>query len=228
MAWLPFAIFGLLYGRLMLAQTRSSRAAKTQGKDKVRPQVILETTLAIIFALLFVGTRLAQFGNLSTHCLRTPDQQQEGTNSYLASLKSFFFIVKYPPSPSFAFMTLSANFLLLALFSLVSSSATSPARLVNALRAEANPLLVYGRQPLFFYVIHMQIILGLKIVVLNSSLAYDIPRSRWDGKTGMHGIGLGPTFFLSYLVVLIIMYPLCSAYGRFKLRQPSDSIWRFF
>ena len=55
---------------------------------------------------------------------------------------SFFNVEKYPPSLSFLSATLGVCFLLLAAFDRSSPSAR-------------HPLLVFGRTPLFFYVVHL-------------------------------------------------------------------------
>lgn len=231
MAWLPFAIFGLLYGRLLIARTNSaSKRRGTSSDNKVIQEALhnitLEAILATIFAALFVGTRLAHFGNLSENCL--PTSKSSKKNPYLESFKAFFYVVKYPPSPSFAFFTLSGNFALLAFFAITTSTVLTHSRLVNALRSDANPLLVFGRQSLFFYVVHLLIASLTGPLIAKSPLAHKIKKGDWDGKTGEFGLGLGYAFFACYALLLIIMYPLCRAYSNFKSRQPSNSIWRFF
>lgn len=227
MAWLPFAIFGLLYGRLLLARTQTSQKRSTssgKGVQEALHNITLEASLAIVFAMLFVATRIMHFGNLSENCLPSSSKK----NPYLQSIKAFFYVVKYPPSPSFAFFTLSGNFALLVFFAIATSSVLSPSILVNALRSDANPLLVFGRQSLFFYVVHLVIASISGPLLLKSPLAHTIKKGDWDGKTKEYGIGLGYTFFGFYALLLIVMYPLCRAYAKFKSRQSSDSIWRFF
>lgn len=174
-----------------------------------------------MFALLFASTRLLQYGNLTTHCLNTPDQHHanSSTNQYLASLKSFFYISKYPPSPAFAFFTLSGCYLLLSAFSALS---LLPAA-ARALKSRYNPLLVYGNQPLFFYGLHLLFLNFASIFVLNSSLAKPMPDWAMRGK----GIGLGWTFLFIYLVTLAVMYVACWYYAKFKARSGRDSVWRF-
>ena len=65
-----------------------------------------------------------------------------GRNQYLASVKSFFYITKYPPSPSFFALTMAVNFFLLAVFSAI------PPKVAGKIPGLMN----FGGSALFFYV----------------------------------------------------------------------------
>jgi hypothetical protein len=212
MGWLSFVLFGLLYGRILI-----------HGRFKTTSKVIVfNVSLSLILALLFVSTRLFSFGNLTTHCLATPDQAHQlptssSQNQYLASFKSFFYIVKYPPSPAFAFFTLSACYMLIALFAALSSS-------LAFMSSPWNPLIVFGVQPLFFYATHISVLWTLSIPLLKSSLAHYKPGGR-PGRD--RGIDLGWSFVALWAAILIIEYFACMQYAKFKLRRGRESIWRF-
>ncbi|UZJ53015.1 hypothetical protein CBS101457_002335 [Exobasidium rhododendri] len=213
MAWLPFALFGLLYGRILI---------------HAKPKFALATTsynalLSVVFALLFVSTRLLNYGNLTTHCLATPDQARQHEshpNQYLASVKSFFYVSKYPPSPAFAFFTLSGCFLFLAIF---SASTQLPSFISDRVRSRYNPLLVYGNQSLFFYGGHLIFLQLIKNPIINSRLAHPLPEWSKFGR----GIGLGGAFLAIYCGVLLVMYAACYYYSNFKRSSGRESIWRF-
>lgn len=132
LAWLSFSIFGLLYARVMLYKKWSPSAVITGNL----------ATAVVLFAL-FVSTRLMHFGNLSEGCLHMPEHiAHPDENQYLVSIRSFFYITKYPPSPSFFALTMAVNFALLALFSAIPPGvATKIPGLMN-----------YGGSALFFYV----------------------------------------------------------------------------
>ncbi|KAM0254557.1 hypothetical protein ACHAQJ_006663 [Trichoderma viride] len=108
MAWLSFAILGLLYGRILSARKWTTSAI-----------AIGHVSVGVIFSIIFVLTRLLRMGNLSEDCLHTPAQHHQTAkrNPYLASPASFFYIVKYPPDVAFWAFTMACNLFLLAAFS---------------------------------------------------------------------------------------------------------------
>lgn len=111
---------------------------------------------------------------------------------------SFLNMVKYPPSLTFLLFTLGIDLILFAAF----------ARLGTLLRLVAHPLFVFGSSPLFFYLIHLYLygILGILFA----------PRG-----TGV--VGMYPYWLLG----LVLLYPLCLWYGRFKATRSLSSVWRF-
>lgn len=206
LAWLSFAILGLLYGRIVTAR-------------QWRPYAL--TTFSAIAAatlfLLFIFTRLFRFGNLSEDCLGMPEQlAHPDRNQYLASFRSFLYIVKYPPSVAFFAFTMAVNFLFLALFSLLT-------RIWLPLK----PLVVYGTSALFFYVIHLLLYTAIGAVVKKW---FGHPIGGTDPFTGEPkiGVGDGAAMWASWLFGLVLLYPLCEGYGRFKSSKAPDSVWRFF
>lgn len=213
--WVPFVFFGLVYGRTLL---RLSSPAQVSA---------FNAGLSISFALLFTSTRLFQYGNLSTNCLDTADQAHFlHKNQYLSSFKSFFYVVKYPPSPAFAFLTLSMNFLILYIFNLLSSTQ----RKVDALlRSQNNPLLVFGNNPLFFYGAHGWYVNFTSRLYLHSGLPGSKPSipPSGPGRGAKPQIGLGWIFVSVYASVLIVMYFVCRAYGSWKRTKGRESVWRF-
>lgn len=109
----------------------------------------------------------------------------------------FLNVVKYPPSLSFLAITLAINFVLIAAWM----------RLESTLQSRFHPLLVFGRAPLFFYLLHLWLFALLGILFREgSSLA---------------------TMCLVWLVGLVILYPPCFQYAPFKNRKPVTSLWRF-
>ena len=102
---------------------------------------------------------------------------------------------KYPPSLTFAALELGLMALILWGFFRYQRTMKSPVRTWN-------PLIVFGQTAFFFYLLHMHILLIAGIA------------------TGMfmnHGLG---TAYLAALGVLILLYPLCLWFRRFKAARP--------
>ena len=71
-----------------------------------------------------------------------------------------------------------------------------------------NPLLVFGRTPLFFYLIHVHLLAA----------------GAW--MLHMHQTGGLPAAGIAAASVLLVLYPLCRWYGRVKKTHP-NSLLRF-
>ena len=111
---------------------------------------------------------------------------------------AFLNVVKYPPSLTFTLLTTGINLILLWLLN----------QFRDKLRYIRQILAVFGRVPLFFYLTHLFLYAALGIWLT--------PR----------GTSL-PIMYLYWLAGLLILYPLCLGYGRFKQQQSASSIWRF-
>ena len=111
----------------------------------------------------------------------------------------FLNVVKYPPSMAFTLMTMGVNLILLSALAWAADKAQPFLRL----------LAVFGRSPLFFYVVHL---------FLYAALGYLLTPN---------GTSI-PAMYPYWLLGLATLLPLCWWYGRFKRRQPVNSMWRFF
>lgn len=128
------------------------------------------------------------------------------------TLISFLNTTKYPPSLQFLLMTLGPALILLALLEYVPFRKT-------------NPIVVFGRVPLFFYVLHIYLIHALALL----ALAF----SGWDwreyilsaqaflaGRLTGFGFGLGAVYAI-WVVVLVVLYPLCRWYQKVRENHPT-------
>jgi uncharacterized membrane protein len=108
-------------------------------------------------------------------------------------------VTKYPPSLAFLLLTLGIVLVCLFLFS----------RLDKGLKIWGKPLLVFGRSALIFYILHLYLfgIIGL----------FFTPQ----------GTGI-PLMYIFWLCGLVLLYPLCLWYGKFKSQKAQESLWRFF
>jgi uncharacterized membrane protein len=113
---------------------------------------------------------------------------------------SFFNTLKYPPSLAYLLMTLGPALILLGLLDRV-----------KAVHGLSRILLVYGRVPLFYYVLHLYLIHILAILV---SLAFHQPV--WHGSVIAHevqrpvGYGHGlPFIYAVWILAVTILYLPC-------------------
>ncbi|KZL78148.1 membrane protein [Colletotrichum tofieldiae] len=209
LAWLSFAILGLLYGRVVLARPLS-------------PTTLASGNVAAghLFSVLFVLTRVLRVGNLSEGCLQTPDQAAyPEANPYLVSAASFFYVVKYPPDVAFFAYTLSATFFLLAILGMV------PPRFATKW---LKVLLAFGTSALFFYLMHLLVLFGLSMLVTLRLFGREngVPPPM-EGRPAV-GVDSVLIWWANWALVMAIMYPLCRWYSAFKKTRGADSVWRFF
>lgn len=106
--------------------------------------------------------------------------------------------VKYPPGITFTLMTTGVNLILLWAFSQVS----------ERVQRFLGPLVVFGQAPLFFYVLHLFLYAWIAQALAPEGTSI-------------------PVMYPFWLLGLLILFPLSLWYGRFKHRQPANSIWRF-
>jgi len=128
---------------------------------------------------------------------------------------SFFNTLKYPPSLDYLVMTLGPALILLGLLDRA-----------NAERGLGRILLVYGRVPLFFYVLHLYLI---HVMAILAALAFHQPV--WHGpiiagispKPVGYGHGL-PFIYTMWILAVAILYLPCRWFMELK-RGHRDWAW---
>jgi uncharacterized membrane protein len=136
--------------------------------------------------------------------------------SLTLTIIAFFNTLKYPPSLDYLLMTLGPALIVLACLDGVTAE-----------RGPGRVLLVFGRVPLFYYVIHIFLIHAMAIFV---GLLFHQPVSwLWHGgfigQTPPAGYGHGLLFvYLMWLIALLILYLPCKWYMAFKSRH-RDWVW---
>jgi uncharacterized membrane protein len=128
------------------------------------------------------------------------------------TLLSFLNTTKYPPSLAFLLMTLGPSLVLLGLFDRMRPSRTQP-------------LLVFGRTPLFYFVVHLAVIHALEIGLTwwrygAAPFLWMVPPtvgSPRDAFPADYGWSLGATY-LAWAFVVAVMYLLCRWFGGLKAR----------
>tara|TARA_R110000796_G_scaffold104102_1_gene213713 strand:+ start:65977 stop:67152 length:1176 start_codon:yes stop_codon:yes gene_type:complete len=128
-------------------------------------------------------------------------------DSFGFTVMSFFNITKYPPSLLFLLITIGPAIIFLAFAEKWKG-------------AFAEKLIIIGRVPMFFYIIHIYII---HIAAFIASLvtgfkASDMVIDLWVTlQPGLQGYGFSLWIVYSIWIILILaLYPLCSWYNKYK------------
>jgi uncharacterized membrane protein len=134
------------------------------------------------------------------------------------TLLSFLDVNKYPPSLLFTLMTLGGLFLLLAAAGQRDNRAT-------------RILQVYGRAPLFYFLVHIYLIHLILLVVVFAQGFHPAQLSFGPFQYGRPatggGIPIGGVYAI-WIGVVITLYPLCRWYGRYKAAHPEKTWLRYF
>jgi len=123
------------------------------------------------------------------------------------TLLSFLNCQKYPPSLLFLLMTLGPAILLLG-------------ALERGVAGFARPVVVFGRVPLFFYVVHLFVIDVLSVGLAVARYGSRTPELFAQGPPADFGYGLGVVYVL-WIAVVVALYPVCRWYARVRARSRS-------
>lgn len=133
-------------------------------------------------------------------------------NTLIFTVMSFLNTTKYPPSLHFLLMTMGPALILLALSETVRNRFTTP-------------VLVFGKVPFFFYVLHLYLIHSLAMLALvltgRDWREYILSSSALgSGALSNFGFSLG-IVYLIWIVVIVLLYPLCRWYQKYKENNPA-------
>ena len=149
--------------------------------------------------LLFIAIRLLKgYGD--------PAPMSVQSRGSVFTFLSFLNVNKYPPSLAFLSMTIGPAMIMLALLEKAQNRIT-------------RFFLVYGRVPLFYYILHFYIIHTVAVVVFFAQhfTVNDIETANnpfWFKPSGF-GFGLLGVYAV-WLFVFLVLYPLCKWYDRYK------------
>ena len=160
--------------------------------------------IGVCATLLFVALRgLNLYGE--PHHWQTQD-------SSALSLMSFLNTTKYPASLHFLLMTMGPALIFLSVVERVGY------RL-------ASPVLVFGRVPFFFYIIHLYIIHALAMLMLvyeGRDWSEYILSARGIASGTLSNFGLRPeAVYIVWILVTLLLYPLCRWYQKYRENYPS-------
>lgn len=189
--WIGVAAVGFGFGTILLREPGTRR------------KLIFRLGMALTF--LFVALR---FSNLYGNSLLGASYHWSAQKSFLFTILSFLDCHKQPPSLLYVLMTLGP-----ALIALSFLDRGTPRVL--------KPILVFGRVPLFYYLIHLPLIHALAWLVTRLRLGH----AEWlfvDPSNVTHtpdnGFGL-PVVYFVWICVVAALYPLCCWFAEVKRRR---------
>ncbi|MGJ5813772.1 DUF1624 domain-containing protein [Paludibaculum fermentans] len=128
---------------------------------------------------------------------------------------SFLNVLKYPPSLDFLLMTLGPALLVLSVLDRMKFR-------------PSNPLLVFGRVPLFYFLLHLYLIHALAVVLAilrygsGSFLFHPLPSM--GGPAELYPVGYGYPLWVVYVVwigLVVALYPACLWFDGLKSTRKS-------
>lgn len=133
-------------------------------------------------------------------------------SSMIFAIISFLNTTKYPPSLHFLLMTMGPALIFLSVIDSVRS------RIIKT-------LVVFGSVPFFFYVVHLYLIHALALLGLifkgRSWNEYILSaRAITSGRLSDFGFGL-EAVYLIWIFVIVLLYPICRCYQRYRENHPS-------
>jgi uncharacterized membrane protein len=131
-------------------------------------------------------------------------------HSWWFTVLSFLNCTKYPPSLDFLLMTLGPALMLMASIDRVRFS-------------PKNPLIVFGRVPFFYYVLHLAVIhavaIGMNFVRYGNTNFLLIPSPSMGSPRNLFPANFGFDLWVVYAVwagVILLLYPVCRWYAGLK------------
>ncbi|MFD2936596.1 DUF1624 domain-containing protein [Spirosoma flavum] len=134
----------------------------------------------------------------------------------LLTFLSFINVTKYPPSLLYVLLMLGLMLMFL-----------------SAIDGKTNPftrwLTVYGKVPMFYYIVHWYLVhLSMIAMVLLQGYSWaDITTGPLNfGRPASAGISL-ELVYVVWFGLIILLYPLCNWYGRYKATHPEIGLLRY-
>ena len=177
----------------------------TQGFDPGRRKKILLLLGGGLILLFIVVRYVNHYGD--------PFKWEHQTRGGFYTFLSFLNVNKYPPSLDFLSVTIGVAMIALALLEGIQNKITGVFR-------------IYGRVPMFYYILHFYFIHLIVVIVFFaqgfSVSQIDAPGNLFYFKPEGFGFGLGGVYAV-WITVVLILYPLCKKYDRYK--STHDKWW---
>jgi uncharacterized membrane protein len=134
----------------------------------------------------------------------------------LFDLLSFLNVTKYPPSLLYTLMTLGPALIFLAIAE-------------NPLPAWTEKVIVLGKTPMFYYLLHIFLV-HLLAVFAAAITGYHwtdmILTNRVNRVPGLKGYGFPlPVVYLVWMACLLVLYPCCKWFNRYKSAHSAQQWW---
>lgn len=175
--------------------------------EETRKKIFLVAGIGIL--LLFSSIRFINiYGD--------PSKYAEQKSAFFSFL-SFINVTKYPPSLLFTLLFLGIMFLILYISELKQNKFTKV-------------LTVYGRVPLFYFIIHLFIIHSLMLVMLliQGYAPGELLFGAFNNGRPKSGEGVGLwLIYLIWIAVVALLYPISRWYGNYKSSHPDNKILRY-
>ncbi|MCU1283845.1 MAG: hypothetical protein JWO13_195 [Acidobacteriales bacterium] len=180
------------------------------AEQRRRTLLIIGASMIVLFVILratnIYGDPPAGFGTVSPG----PFVVQKTTE---LTVISFFDVEKYPPSLQYLLMTLGPAIMLLAWFEKVNLRA--------GIGKFWDKILVFGRVPMFYYILHLFLIHAMAIavaVLFRQPAKWLIGGAFFNGPAIGYGHGLAFVYLMWLLAVFILYFP-CKWYAGVKERR---------
>jgi len=180
-----------------------------------RQKLLLQVGCAATVLFLILRA-LNAYGNPASDVAATSPGQWHRQASWAMTVVSFLDLEKYPASLQFLLMTIGPSLILLSYLDRVPAGSLAEKLL--------RPVLIFGRVPLFFYVLHLYLIHGLAVVL---ALAFHQPvewlfqGAFWMNRLPQgYGHGLGMIYTIWIAAVALLYYP-CAWFADLKQRRRS-------
>jgi uncharacterized membrane protein len=199
--WVGVMACGYVLGRVMLKEPSLRQ----------RILLFLGSTLTLAFVVL---RGLNAYGNPAASVAASSPGPWHPLPVISMTIVYFLDVEKYPPSLQFLLMTIGPSLLLL---SWLDRSGQEP-----FIKKLTNPFLVFGRVPMFFYILHLYVIHLLAI-----AMAYIFRQPvdwLWHGSFWMNntpeGYGHGLSFiYMIWLLTVAMLYFPCCWFAKLKQRR---------
>ena len=189
---------------IMLTGFAAGRLFKLPGRN--RKQIFFKIgTAALLLFLIVRGI------NIYGDSFKWSTQKNQ-----VFTVLSFVNVTKYPPSLVFCLLTLGVMFLLLSWAEGLQNKFTGIAT-------------VYGKVPLFYFLVHWYIIHPLMFLIVFmqgykfSDLVFGTNLGRPKGPSGVNLWYV----YLIWIFVVILLFPLCKWYGRYKEAHKANKWLRY-